>query len=119
MYLLIALGSGLGGMARHWLSTTIAARGASTLPWGTFVVNVVGSALIGWVLAMPESRMSPAARQFLTVGILGGFTTFSAFSAQSVELLQEGKISTAIVYMASSVVVCVFGCWAGWIAGRM
>ena len=89
-YLLIALGSGLGGVARHWLTTLLAARIASPFPWGTFLVNVIGSGIIGFVLALPDSRINPAVRQFLAVGILGGFTTFSAFSAQTLGLMQSG-----------------------------
>ena len=112
--MLIALGSGLGGVARHWLSTVIAARMMSAFPWGTFVVNVLGAVLIGFVLALPESRMNPQAKQFLTVGIFGGFTTFSAFSAQTLQLVQSGKIALASVYAVASVLVCFAGCWLGW-----
>jgi CrcB protein len=117
-YLLIAIGSGLGGMARHWLSTVVAARVAGPFPWGVFFVNVLGSALIGYVLASPESRMNPATRQFLVVGILGGFTTFSAFSAQTLSLLQGGKVAIACTYAIMSVLVCVLGCWGGWLLGQ-
>ena len=116
-YLLIAIGSGLGGMARHWLSGVIATRIASTFPWGTFIVNVLGSALIGLVLGASDVRISPATRQFLTVGILGGFTTFSAFSAQTMQLFQQGKAGLAVTYAIASVVACVCGCWIGWAIG--
>ena len=117
-YLLIALGSGLGGVARHWLTTLLAARVASPFPWGTFLVNVIGSAVIGFVLALPDSRLSPATRQFLTVGILGGFTTFSAFSAQTLHLIQSGKTPLAFAYAVASVITCVAGCWLGWHLAR-
>ena len=113
-YLLIALGSGLGGIARHWLSTVITSRMMSAFPWGTFVVNVVGAISIGFVLALPESRLNAQTKQFLTVGILGGFTTFSAFSAQTLHLVQTGKLAMAFVYAIASVVVCFGGCWLGW-----
>ena len=105
-------------MARHWLSTFIGARVISAFPWGTFVVNVIGSALIGLVLASPDARINPAARQFIAVGLLGGFTTFSAFSVQTVSLLQSGKWPLALGYMVASVILCVLGCWTGWIIGR-
>lgn len=117
-YLLIAIGSGLGGMARYWLSTAIGARFAGAFPWGTFVVNVLGSVLIGYVLASSDARLSPAARQFLAVGLLGGFTTFSAFSAQTLALLQGGKVPVAVVYAVASVLVCLLGCWGGWVLGQ-
>jgi protein CrcB len=115
-YLLIALGSGFGGVARHWLSTLIAARITSPVPWPTLIVNVIGSALIGFVLASSELR--PGAKQFLAVGVLGGFTTFSAFSAQTLELFQAGKPALACAYAAGSVFACVLGCSLAWtIAG--
>jgi CrcB protein len=117
-YLLIAIGSGLGGVARHWLSTMIAVRGATAFPWGTFIVNVLGSALIGCVLAMSDEKISATTRQFLTVGILGGFTTFSAFSAQTLQLFHSGKAGVALAYVVASVVVCVVGCWLGWMIGQ-
>lgn len=116
-YLLIAVGSGLGGVARHWLSGIIATRVASVFPWGTFIVNVLGAALIGFVLGASDVRISPATRQFLTVGVLGGFTTFSAFSAQTMQLFQHGKAGAALAYALASVVVCVCGCWIGWAIG--
>ena len=113
-YLLIAVGSGLGGVARHWLGTVIASRMMSAFPWGTFVVNVIGAILIGFVLALPESRLSAQVKQFLTVGMLGGFTTFSAFSAQTLQLVQAGKLALASIYAVASVLVCFAGCWLGW-----
>jgi fluoride exporter len=100
-------------MARHWMSTMIVARTATVFPWGTFFVNVLGSALIGFVIASSEARISPATRQFLAVGFLGGFTTFSAFSVQTLHLFQNGKAGVALVYAVASVVVCVSGCWLG------
>lgn len=115
IYLLIAIGSGIGGVARHWLSSLIAARFASVYPWPTFAVNVLGSALIGFVLGLPDARLTPSARQFLSIGLLGGFTTFSAFSAQTLALLQAGKSSVAFAYALASVLCCVAACWAGWI----
>ena len=112
-YLLIALGSGLGGMARHWVSTLMAARDQTGFPWGTLLVNVAGSFLIGVIAALPETRFSFLPRQFFTVGILGGFTTFSAFSLQSVALLHNGKPAVAAGYVLASVLLCVAGAWAG------
>ena len=97
----------------------IAARLAGSFPWGTFIVNVLGSAVIGYVLASSDARLSPAARQFLSVGILGGFTTFSAFSAQTLALLQGGKIQIAALYAIASVLVCLLGCWSGWALGQL
>ncbi|MBM3853704.1 MAG: fluoride efflux transporter CrcB, partial [Verrucomicrobia bacterium] len=90
---IIALGSALGGVARYWVSGLVAARIGETFPWGTLVVNVSGSALIGVLAAWADSArvgLPPEARQFLMVGVLGGYTTFSSFSLQTLRLLQDG-----------------------------
>jgi fluoride exporter len=116
-YLLIGLGSAIGGVARHWLTTFVAVRMAGVFPWGTFFVNVSGSFLIGFIASLPDARFPGpggiAARQFLTIGVMGGFTTFSAFSLQTVTLLQANKPAIAALYAALSVLACVAGAWGG------
>jgi CrcB protein len=90
--LLIAFGSALGGVARHWMTGFVAVRWGETFPWGTLGVNVLGSALIGGLAAWSDSTrlgLSTEVRQFLMVGVLGGFTTFSAFSLQTLRLIQS------------------------------
>ena len=90
---LIALGSALGGVARNGLSAWVAQRAGDTFPWGTLAVNVLGSLVVGALAAVGDSPrwgLSVEARQFLMIGLLGGFTTFSAFSLQTLRLIQEG-----------------------------
>ena len=87
---LVALGSALGGAARFLLAGWVGARLGESFPWGTVLVNVLGSALIG-ALAAQEEMLSPEARQFLMVGVLGGFTTFSSFSLQTLRLATEWR----------------------------
>ena len=119
IYLLIALGSGLGGVARHWMTGMVSTRFAgSTFPWGTFAVNVIGSLLIGVVAAVPQSRLNESQRLFLATGLMGGFTTFSAFSLQSLTLMQSGKLAASAAYIVASVLFCVAGCALGWWIGR-
>jgi fluoride exporter len=120
-YLLIALGSGLGGVARHAATLAVSSRVAGDFPWGTFLVNITGSILIGVVTGLPALRLEGEngllLRQFLTVGILGGFTTFSAFSGQTLAMIQGGRWALAAAYAAASVFLCVagagFGHWLG------
>lgn len=121
-YLLIALGSALGGMARYWSSAAIALRVAPTVPWlGTVAVNVIGSFLIGAALGVLEPggrwTLSPSARdvitQFFMVGVLGGFTTFSAFSLQTLGLLREEQWLLAGANISLSLVFCLVAVWAG------
>ncbi|MGV3772631.1 MAG: fluoride efflux transporter CrcB [Verrucomicrobiales bacterium] len=114
-YLLIAAGSALGGVARH-LATTLALRWSNPFPWGTFLVNVAGSLLIGFFAALIPMGNSHA-RLFLLTGFLGGFTTFSAFSLQSFELIQQQKTGMALAYSVGSVITCLLAVSLGyWIA---
>ena len=119
-YVWIALGSALGGVARYWSSGLIATRIGETFPWGTFTVNVVGSLIIGFVatLSAPDGRLffGSDVRQFITVGFLGGFTTFSAFSLQTLSLLRDGDWLRAGAYIVGSVVVCLLAVWLGHVA---
>ncbi len=92
-YLWIGLGSALGGMGRYWCSGAVARLFGETFPWGTITVNVVGSFLIGFIATMtaPDGRllMGTSARHFLMIGILGGYTTFSSFSLQTLALARD------------------------------
>lgn len=113
-YLWIALGSALGGVSRYALGSWILDKFGSALPWGTLCINVLGSALIGLFAA----TVKPASwRQFLMVGLCGGFTTFSSFSLETLTLLREGHAGRAGTYIALSVLVCLAGVWAGHLIG--
>ena len=118
VYFWIALGSALGGVGRYWCSGFIATHIGETFPWGTLVVNVVGSLLIGLVaaLAIPEGRflIGPTARQFLMIGVFGGFTTFSSFSLQVLNLARDGEWLYASTYIAGSLLFCLVGVWLGY-----
>jgi CrcB protein len=113
-YLWIAIGSALGGMSRFALGTWIVSRYGTTLPWGTLVINIIGSGLIG--LFATTVKPTPW-RQFLMVGICGGFTTFSSFSLETLYLMREGHPGRACAYIALSVLVCLAAVWAGHLAG--
>lgn len=116
-YLWIAIGSAIGGMARFWCSGIIARTIGESFPWGTLVVNVVGSFIIGFIATMsaPDGRLfiGSAARQFLMLGICGGFTTFSSFSLQTLNLMNDGEWAYATANIAMSVVLCLLAVWAG------
>ena len=121
-FLLIAVGSALGGVARYWMSGWVAERGGETFPWGTLTVNVVGSFVIGLLAAFEDSArvgLPPEARQFLMVGILGGFTTFSSFSLQTLRLMQDGDWLRAAGNVLLSVVVCLVAVAAGYRLARI
>lgn len=108
-------------MARYWCSGAIAARIDSVLPWGTILVNVSGSFVIGAIAGLldPTSRFdfSPAAREninlFLMIGVLGGYTTFSSFSLQTLALIRDQQWLPALANVAVSIVACLVAVWLG------
>lgn len=121
-YLWIAIGGGLGGVGRYWLNGVISTR-FETFPMGTLAVNVVGSFIIGVfaALTMPEGRMSSEGRafatQFVMIGICGGFTTFSSFSLQTINLLRDREWLYAGGNILLSVAVCLVATWLGYLLG--
>lgn len=117
-YLWIALGGALGSVARHWFSTFALARWGGAFPWGTLLINVSGSLLIGIVAGHNHGWLAGEnTRKFLMIGVCGGFTTFSAFSLQALELAQKGEWSRVSIYIIASVALCVLGAWGGWLLG--
>jgi fluoride exporter len=115
--LAVALGSALGGVARYGLSGLVARSFGETFPWGTLIVNVLGSFLIGFVATLtgPDGRVlvSPVTRQFWMPGIFGGFTTFSSFSLQTLSLAQDGEWTRVLANVTLSVALCLLGVWLG------
>ena len=120
-YLWIAIGRALGGMARYACSRGVALRYGETFPWGTLLVNVSGSFIIGLIAAVagPDSRfvVSPNIRNFLMVGICGGYTTFSSFSLQTLELIRNRDLAEAFGNVVLSVAACMAAVALGYIVG--
>ena len=116
-YFWIAVGSALGGMARFWLSGFVANRIGETFPFGTLFINVLGSFVIGFFAALtgPDGRflMGTVSRQFVMIGICGGFTTYSSFSLQTLNLANEGEWLYAGLNIVSSFVLCLLAVWMG------
>lgn len=110
---LIAAAGALGALARYGLGGWVQARGAG-FPWGTLLVNVLGSFLLGFLFRTLEAMAAtPEVRQALTVGFLGSFTTFSAFSFELVGLVQSGEWGRALLYATGSVLLGALAAAAG------
>ncbi|HTK71861.1 MAG TPA: fluoride efflux transporter CrcB [Croceibacterium sp.] len=123
-YFWIGLGGGLGSMGRYGVSRIFAFWFGETFPWGTLVVNVSGSLLIGLLAGLtsdPNSRflIAPDMRQFLLVGICGGYTTFSSFSLQTLALMREGDMLEAGSNIVMSVIFCLMAVWLGLVLAGM
>lgn len=120
-YLWIAIGSALGGMSRYAVSRAVALSYGETFPWGTLVVNITGSFVIGFLAALtgPDSRLlvSPNMRNFLLVGICGGYTTFSSFSLQTLDLIRNRDFGEAFGNILLSVAACLAAVAIGFILG--
>ena len=120
MYFWVAVGSALGGVGRYWCSGLVARHFGETFPWGTIAVNVLGSFAIGFfaTLTAPDGRVFIGAvpRQFVMAGVLGGYTTFSAFSLQTLNLIAGGEWLKGAGYVVLSVVLCLVAVWLGHVA---
>lgn len=112
--LAVGLGSFLGGISRYLITVFIQNKFLSTFPFGTMFVNILGCFLIGTIYAMSDKgNVSPVWRMFLATGIMGGFTTFSSFSNETVSMLRDSEYFPAFSYVAISVVVGLAATFAG------
>ena len=117
IYLWVALGGALGSVARFWLNNAVAAATGAEFPWGTLLINVLGSFIISFfgTLTSKAARFAvpPEISIFVMVGICGGFTTFSSFSLQTLDLMRGGAPFRAAVNVVASVVLCIAAVAAG------
>jgi CrcB protein len=115
----VALGGALGSMARFGLANAVTALTGPQFPWGTLLINVGGSCVIGWFGTLTGSRgtvsVPPDIRIFVMVGICGGFTTFSAFSLQTMNLVHNGQVARAGLNVGASVALCLAAVWLGYL----
>jgi CrcB protein len=118
---LVFVGGGIGAAARYWLQGIAYQKLGSDFPYGTLIVNVVGCVLIGFLMSSMEERflVHPSLRVLVTIGILGGFTTFSSFSFETIAMLRDGEVFRAAVNVIVSVGVCLAGAWIGLRLGEL
>jgi CrcB protein len=123
-YAWVGVGSALGGMARFWVSRVVAVAVGEKFPWGTIVINISGSMIIGvlYALTLPDGRLNTPrilVIQLLMVGVCGGYTTFSSFSLQTLTLAHEGQWLWAGGNVIISVAACLIAVWMGFMLGQM
>jgi len=119
--LLVAIGGAIGSVLRYAVTVLAAARWGPALPWGTLLVNVAGSFVIGVVAELATGRgafLSPGARIFIATGLCGGFTTFSAYTLDTLNLAHDGAAAPALLYAAGSVVLGLVAVYLGVAAAR-
>jgi CrcB protein len=115
MLLAVFVGGGSGALLRYWLAGVIGRTVGGPFPWPVFAINVTGSFAMGLLVELLAIRFSvtPETRAFLTVGVLGGYTTFSSFSLDAALLIQRGEMTLAAAYIAGSALLSVAGLFAG------
>lgn len=117
--LLVAAGGAIGAVLRYVLGGWIQGRLGPDFPWGTFIVNVSGSLLIGVVLGLVErGALSAEARLFLAVGILGGYTTFSTFSYETLQLIEDGNLASTLLNALGQVAASLVAVYVGVVISR-
>ncbi|MES9926112.1 MAG: fluoride efflux transporter CrcB [Candidatus Thiodiazotropha endolucinida] len=116
----IASGGAVGALFRFWVSSGIYSLLGRGFPYGTLVVNVLGSLVMGflYVLLLERTIVSPEMRGALLIGFLGAFTTFSTFSIETLNLLEQAELLKAGLNILVSVIACVLACWFGLVVGR-
>lgn len=120
-YLFVFLGGGLGTTARYWLSGAVYRFLPTDFPYGNLVVNILGSFLIGVLMVSFEQRfaVNSSLRVFLAIGILGGFTTFSSFSYETMALLRDAEMLRATINVAISILGCLSATYFGLLLGKI
>jgi CrcB protein len=120
MLLYVALGSAIGGAGRYLLGGLVQRLLDTTFPAGTLLINVSGSLLLGVIIryAIETPTLTPELRAFLTIGLCGGYTTFSSFSYEAVALLEDGEWTRAGLYVAASVLLSLLGTLLGFALAR-
>jgi fluoride exporter len=120
MFWAIAVGSAVGGVSRYYLSTSVQQRLGATFPWGTLLVNLIGSLLVGFIIryALASPAVTSEIRALLTTGFCGGFTTFSTYSFETATLIEEGQYERAGAYALGSVLLAVAATFCGFLLAR-
>lgn len=119
-YVMVGVGGFIGAIARFWVASFVGARMGTRFPYGTFIINISGSFLIGFILTLltAKAHLSPNWRYLIPVGFIGAYTTFSTFEFETLRSIQDGQLVTASLNVVLSVALGFIAVWAGAVAGR-
>ena len=120
-YVMVGVGGCLGSILRFWLGSYIGEKMGTRFPYGTFVINITGSFLIGLVFSLLQAKTqwSPNWRYLIPIGFIGGYTTFSSFEFETLRSVQDGQFGLGLLYVGLSVCVGFVAVWGGVITGRV
>lgn len=118
---MVGIGGCLGSVLRFWVSSYIGGRMGTRFPYGTLVINITGSFLVGLAFALltAKTQWSPNWRYLIPIGFIGGYTTFSAFELETLRTIQDGQLELGLLYVATSVIIGFVAVWGGMVAGRV
>jgi CrcB protein len=110
----------MGSIVRFWVGSYVGSKMGAAFPYGTLIINITGSFIIGLVFAMlsMKTHWSPYWRYLIPIGFVGGYTTFSSFEYETLRTIQDGQIGLGILYVALSIFVGFVAVWGGVVAGR-
>ena len=119
-YFIVFIGSGIGGSLRYWLSSLIHKYAPPYFPFGTFVINILGSLILGWMIFGLDEKdlINPSLKLFIGIGFCGGFTTFSTFSLETFNLMKNGEILLAGLNILLSVIISLIGIYIAYLLTR-
>jgi CrcB protein len=120
-YILVSIGAALGGVLRYWLTNVSYKVFPVTFPYGTLLVNIIGSFLLGIIMFYFDERelLNPSLRLFLTIGFCGGFTTFSTFSYETILLFRESQILFGILNILANLLLCLAGIYLAYLLSKL
>ena len=120
-YIIVSIGAALGGVIRYWLSNFSYKVFPITFPYGTLIVNITGSFLLGIIMFYFDERelLNPSLRLFLTIGFCGGFTTFSTFSYETILLFRESQVLFGILNILANLLLCLAGIYLAYLLSKL
>jgi fluoride exporter len=119
-FLIVGVGGFAGSIARFWVAAFVGQRMGTRFPYGTFLINVSGSFLVGFVMTVltEKTSLSPNWRYLIPIGFIGGYTTFSTFEYETLRAMQDGQFTAGVLNVVLSVIVGFAMVWAGAVAGK-